>query len=205
MTASYLALGDSYTIGEGVAPSERWPVQLASAVRSQGVPIDDPTIVARTGWTTAELLDALDALPDDHPRDFAMVSLLVGVNDQYRGLGVSAFGDGFDRLLARAIRFAGGDAARVLVASIPDWSVTPFAEQDHRSGGAIAREIDEFNGAARARTLASHARFVDITSISRRAGGEPELLANDRLHPSGLMYREWVRIVLPHAIAILRS
>lgn len=205
MTARFLALGDSYTIGEGVAPEERWPVQLAARLRSKHLSIDDPVIVARTGWTTAELLAALDALPNDLPRNFDLVSLLIGVNDQYRMLGLRTFQLGLDRLVSRAVDYAGGRAGRVLVISIPDWGVTPFARSYWRGARDIADEIDLFNDSIRARTVSCGARFVDITPASRRAAREPELLASDGLHPSAIMYAEWVRLLLPHVVGILNG
>jgi lysophospholipase L1-like esterase len=203
MRAGYLALGDSYTIGEGVSPSDRWPVQLAAALRDAGVSIEDPVVVARTGWTTAELLAALNALPDGPGRNFALVSLLIGVNDHYRSQGVHSFAGGFERLLARAIEHAGGRAPRVLVVSIPDWGVTPFAATDPRSPSSIGREIDDFNRVARERALASGARFVDVTPCSRRAAHDRALLATDGLHPSALMYAQWAALALPYAVAAL--
>ena len=205
MTASYLALGDSYTIGEGVAPSARWPVQLAAALRSRGLSIDEPVIIARTGWTTAELLSAVDASANDAGRTFDLVSLLVGVNDQYRMLELNTFQIAFDRLVSRAIACAGQRAGRVLLVSIPDWSVTPFARSYWRTAREIAAEIDLFNDSVRARALSCGARFVDITPTSRRAASEPELLASDGLHPSALMYADWVRLLVPLAVEILSS
>lgn len=205
MTASYLALGDSYTIGEGVAPDDRWPVQLVRALRARGTPIDDPVIIAQTGWTTAELLAALEALPTDPGRDFALVSLLIGVNDQYRGLESTTSLANFDRLLSRAITHADGHGDHVLVASVPDWSATPFASRDRRRPEVIAREIDTFNRQLRLRALTWGARFIDVTASSRCAAGDPTLLATDGLHPSAAMYAEWAAIALPHAVAALVS
>lgn len=203
MTPSYLALGDSYTIGEGVAPRERWPVQLAAALRASGTPIDEPVIVARTGWTTTELLAALDASPADPGRAFTLVSLLIGVNDQYRALDLQTFAAGFDRMLSRAIAHAAGRPERVLVISIPDWSVTPFAARDWRRPRMISGEIDVFNDQVRSRALTCGARFVDITECSRRAADDHTLLANDGLHPSAAMYAEWAAIAFPYALAAL--
>jgi lysophospholipase L1-like esterase len=205
VTARYLALGDSYTIGEGVAPADRWPVQLAASLRSRGISIREPVIVARTGWTTAELLAALDAMPNDPGRDFDIVSLLIGVNDQYRALELNTFLTGLDQLVSRAIEYAGGRPGQVLLVSIPDWGVTPFARRYWRSAREIAAEIDVFNDTVRARALSCGARFADVTSVSRRAASEPELLASDGLHPSALMYAEWVRILLPEAAAMLSA
>ena len=200
MTRRYLALGDSYTIGEGVNPNERWPMQLAAAARDAGVPLGDPEIVAKTGWTTTELLAAMDALSPPLRKNYDLVTLLIGVNDQYRGLGVLGFHAGFLKLLLRAVSYAGNESARVLVISIPDWGVTPFAKSDPRGSVAITKEIAEFNAAIRDETRAASARFVDVTLESRKAARDGTLLAADGLHPSALMYAEWVRILLPEAL-----
>ncbi|MCH8031786.1 MAG: SGNH/GDSL hydrolase family protein, partial [Bacteroidetes bacterium] len=133
----YLALGDSYTIGEGVAEDERWPVQLATKLRTQGIPLENPEIIAKTGWTTDELAAGIDKAHPRGPYDF--VSLLIGVNDQYRGRCLDEYRQQFRDLLQRAIAFSAGDASRVLVVSIPDWSVTPFARG--RKSATIAAEI----------------------------------------------------------------
>lgn len=203
MTRRYLALGDSYTIGEGVSASERWPMQLAAAVRDVGVALADPDIVAKTGWTTTELLAALDALAPPLGTDYDLVSLLIGVNDQYRGLGARAFRDGLVTLLSRAVSYADDEPARVLVISIPDWSVTPFAGSDPRGAAAIANEIDEFNTLIRSEALDVSARFIDVTPVSRSAARDRALLATDGLHPSGRMYAAWARIILPVACQAL--
>ena len=195
----YLALGDSYTIGEGVAAAHRWPVLLVAALNSSGIPVTDARIIARTGWTTAELLDALGAASPRLPADHHLVTLLVGVNDQYRGHGVDAFCSGFERLLARAAELGANDPRRVVVVSIPDWSVTPFAASDPRGTTLIAAEIDAFNAVARRLATESGAAFVDITGDSRRAGGDGSLLAADSLHPSAAMYESWVQLILPAA------
>jgi lysophospholipase L1-like esterase len=192
--ARYLALGDSYTIGESVAVEERFPVQLARALN-----IPDPEIVARTGWTTDELNAAIDTAGPQGP--FDLVTLLIGVNNQYRGRSADEYSEQFAALLQRAIAFAGGDAARVVVVSIPDWGVTPFAEGRDRA--KIAREIDAFNAVNREETARAGSRWVDITSVSR--GNDPALVAADKLHPSGVQYREWVRLIVPQAREALRT
>jgi lysophospholipase L1-like esterase len=197
VTRHFLALGDSYTIGEGVGVSERWPVQLAAATRKVGLPLADPIIVARTGWTTSELRVALDTSAPPLREDHDLVSLLIGVNDQYRGLGVEAFRDGFVELVSKAVRYAVGDASRVIVMSIPDWSVTPFARGDRRPPAAIADEIDRFNRVARDETHEIGAAFVDVTAISREARNDRALLAADELHPSASMYARWVVAMTP--------
>lgn len=197
----YLALGDSYTIGESVDEAGRWPVQLARALRAEGIALGDPQIIATTGWTTDELSDAIDAAQP--ASDFDLVSLLVGVNNQYRGRDLGEYRVQFDALLQRATGFAGGRAARVLVLSIPDWGVTPFAQASGRDTDAIARELDAFNTAARQLCEARGIAFVDITPASRARGAEPAMLADDGLHPSASMYALWARLALPVARRLL--
>lgn len=198
MRRTFLALGDSYTIGEGVAPRERWPAQLADRLRTSGVPLADPRIIAKTGWTTGELLTAIDSTSPAPATDYDLVSLLIGVNDQYRGHGAS-FAAGFHALVARAIAFAAGEPKRVVVVSIPDWGVTPFAQKDPRGTQNIGREIDELNRRARDFADQAGAAFVDITEESRRAASDRRLLADDGLHPSSAMYASWVEAILPAA------
>ena len=200
-TARYLALGDSYTIGERVDSAARWPVQLAALLRERGIAVAAPTIIARTGWTTDELSVALDRA---NPRGtFDLVSLLIGVNNQYRGRDVEEYRAQFRALLQRAVAFAGGDAGRVIVLSIPDWGVTPFAEKQQRDGARIASEIDRFNAVNREETERAAARYVDVTPISRAASADRTLIAEDGLHPSGKMYGEWARLALPPVLAAL--
>ncbi|HWH53118.1 MAG TPA: SGNH/GDSL hydrolase family protein [Gemmatimonadaceae bacterium] len=197
--ARILALGDSYTIGESVAADASWPLRLAAALRAGGRDVSPPRVVARTGWTTDELALAIDAAQVDGPYD--LVTLLVGVNDQFRGRPVGDFGPRFRELVERAVRFAGGRADRVIVLSIPDWSITPFAEGRDRD--RIAAELDVFNESVRNEAKRAGVRYVDVTPISRRAGREPDLIAPDGLHPSGRMYTAWVEAVLPLARAAI--
>jgi lysophospholipase L1-like esterase len=199
--ARYLALGDSYTIGETIAAGGRWPVQLAALLRQGGVAVGEPEIVARTGWTTDELASGIDAAAPRGP--FALVSLLIGVNDQYRGGRPVDYRAGFAALLRRAIAFASGEPGRVIVLSIPDWSVTPFAAAGGRDLPRIASEIRQFNAINREETVRAGARYVDITPVSQRALGDGALLAADGLHPSAGMYAEWARLALPAATAAL--
>ncbi len=194
-----LALGDSYTIGQGVAPTERWPVQLAAALRAGGRVVAEPRIIARTGWTTDELAQAIAV--SNVPADYDLVSLLIGVNDQYRGRSISDYPERFRSLLKQAIGFAGGRPGRVLVVSIPDWGVTPFASGRDRA--KIAAEIDAYNALNRAAAEAAGARYVDVTAISREAATDRSLLAPDGLHPSAAMYARWVELALPAARAAL--
>jgi lysophospholipase L1-like esterase len=186
-----LALGDSYTIGEGVAVRDRWPVQFARLLRAAGVETAEPTIVARTGWTTAELLAGIERA--DLDATFDLVTLQVGVNNQYRGLDVVEYRRELRELLDRAAIFAGGRPERVTVLSIPDWSVTPFAAGRDRK--RIAREIDDFNAAAREEAEQRCATFVDVTPSSRQAAGDASLLAADGLHPSAKLYALWAKLV----------
>ena len=192
----YLALGDSYTIGEGVAADGRWPAQLAARLREDGRAVDTPRIVATTGWTTDELASALDAAePLGH--DWDLVSLLIGVNDQYRGRPVDDYAPAFAALLDRAIGYAGGRADRVMVLAIPDWGVTPFAVASGRDRVAIARELDAYNATAARICAERGVAFIDIAPVSRARGAEPVMLADDGLHPSAALYAEWAREALP--------
>jgi undecaprenyl-diphosphatase len=183
-TTTYLALGDSYTIGESVPAADRFPNQLARAL-SMG----EPQIIAKTGWTTDELNAAIDAADPKGPFDF--VTLLIGVNNQYRGRDAEEYRTQFVALLGRAIGFAGGDPKKVIVVSIPDWGVTPFAEGRDRA--KIGREIDQYNAINRDEAARAGARWVDISPISRRS--DPALVAGDGLHPSGAQYAEWVKAI----------
>lgn len=195
----YLALGDSYTIGEGVEPEGRWPVQLAVLLRAEGFDLQPPEIIARTGWTTDELAAGIREAAPQGP--YAFVSLLIGVNNQYRGLPLEEYRREFRELLGEAIAFAGGEAARVVVLSIPDWGATPFAEGRDRA--AIRREIDAFNEANRAETEACGAGYVDVTAASRTA--TPGELADDWLHYGKEMYARWARLVLPFGRGALNA
>jgi lysophospholipase L1-like esterase len=188
---SYLALGDSYTIGESVPESGRWPMQLAAALRERGVALADPRIIATTGWTTDELSAAMDAAEPLGQWDF--VSLLIGVNNQYRGRDVANYADEFAALLERAIALAGGRPGRALVLSIPDWGTTPFGQASGRDTAQIARELDAYNAVARAACEARGVAFVDITPASRDADAG---VADDGLHPSAAQYATWTTLAL---------
>jgi lysophospholipase L1-like esterase len=198
----YLALGDSYTIGESVRESGRFPNQLAARLREDGaIALASPLIVAMTGWTTDELAAGIAAAqPDGY---FELVTLLIGVNNQYRGRALEEYREQFRALLERAVEFAHGISGRVFVVSIPDWGVTPFAAGRDRA--RIAAEIDAFNQVNGAEANRAGARYVDITPVSRQAAAEPWLIASDGLHPSAEMYRRWVDLLLPEASAALGS
>ena len=196
---SYLALGDSYTIGQGVCEAERYPVQMRDSLKKSGIKTDSLLIIARTGWTTDELSRGIDATETHPPYD--LVTLLIGVNNQYRGRDIEIYRDEFVELLNRAIGFAGNDRGRVVVLSIPDWGVTPFAAGRDRA--KIAQEIDAFNNVNRQESEQAGVAWLDITKISRLAADRPELLASDGLHPSGIMYRMWVDELYPIVWKIL--
>lgn len=198
----FLALGDSYTIGEGVEENGRWPVQLAHALR-RDQPIDAPEIVARTGWTTDELAAAMDQHTFHRP--YALVTLLIGVNNQYRGRDLQNYRDEFRALLARAIGLAGGRPQRVVVVSIPDWGVTKFGHESGRDVAQIARELDAYNAANAAIAASLGAWHVDVSAISRDGGNSAAMLVADGLHPSAAMYRRWTEAILPVARKALLS
>jgi lysophospholipase L1-like esterase len=195
----YLALGDSYTIGESVAARNRWPDQLAKMLEADGIRTDI-TIIARTGWTVDDLWQGIQANPPAGTYD--LVTLLIGVNDQYRNYPVVGYREDFSFVLEKAIEFAGGDPRKVIVLSIPDWGFTPFAAT--RDTEPISREIDEFNAVNFEETTNSGANYVNITDISRMAMDDFELIAGDQLHPSGKMYTMWAEKVLPVAKDILK-
>lgn len=189
---TYLALGDSYTIGEGVDPENRWPVMLSESLRQQGYPFYPPLIVAETGWTTDELMEAIQAAHITPPFDY--VSLLIGVNNQYRGRDLEEFRIQFNELLDMAIEFADARPEKVFVLSIPDWSVTPFAEGRDRSN--ISSGIQSFNQVVREETAKKEILHIDITGVSLLAKEDGSLLTGDSLHPSGKMYGLWVEKIL---------
>lgn len=198
-TIRFLALGDSYTIGESVSESERWPAQLVTALRMRHVAIADPLIIARTGWTTDELDHAITEKNVQGP--FDLVTLLIGVNNQYRGRSAEEYRDEFKALVRRAIGFAGGRAAHVLVVSIPDWGAMPFAEGRDRK--QIAKEIDAFNAVNWEESVRAGVPYIDITPLSREAERHPEFIAADGLHPSGTQYTYWVELIEPKVCKLL--
>ncbi len=199
----YLALGDSYTIGEGIAESARWPNLLANDLRERGIAVAPPRLIATTGWTCGELSAAMDAAEPLGAWD--IVSLLIGVNDQYRGHGIEIFQQGFSVLLNRALALASHRADRVFVLAIPDWGVTPFAQSSGHDLPATARELDAFNAFAQQTCEARGITFIDIAPVSRKQGGEAEMLAEDGLHPSAALVAQWAELALPAVLALLRK
>jgi lysophospholipase L1-like esterase len=185
---TFLALGDSYTIGEAVTETERWPMQLKVLLNNKGLVLNEIDIIAKTGWTTDELIIAID--DSQHlKRNYNYVSLLVGVNNQYRGYPLDNYEKEFSQLLKTAIAYADNVSDNVIVLSIPDWGVMPFAEGRDRK--KIAKEIDDFNTVNKSLAMQENVKYVDITPISRLASDDKSLTASDGLHPSGAMYKLW--------------
>ncbi len=186
---SLLALGDSYTIGESVPIYESFPYQTVQLLRKKGMNVHAAEIIAKTGWTTDELMDGIEKTTFVQPYD--IVSLLIGVNNQYRGKDPSAYEQEFEKLLKKAIAFAGGNKQHVFVLSIPDWGATPFAASRDRV--KIGKEIDLFNAINRKITEAAGIAYISITEGSREATSNPLLVAKDGLHPSGIEYGRWAK------------
>ncbi|MBS1663910.1 MAG: SGNH/GDSL hydrolase family protein [Bacteroidetes bacterium] len=190
-----LALGDSYTIGESVAETDRYPVQAVSRLRvSSGINFDNPDIIATTGWTTADLLDALSAAKPAGP--YTAVTLLIGVNNQYQGRSQSEYKEQLRALLQQAIALAGNKPSHVLVLSIPDYSITPFGRSTP-APSYIAAQIDSFNLINRQLSAEYAVNWLDVTAESRKAANDPTLLARDGLHFSGKEYETWARLMEP--------
>lgn len=198
MAFSYLALGDSYTIGEQVILTGSFPYQAVQLLRKKNLPASAPEIVAKTGWTTWELLHAMQAYKFLSP--YSCVSLLVGVNNQYRGTGIEQFDNDFPQLLQQAISLAGNVAEHVIVFSIPDWGVTPFAAS--RDAETIRQEIDMYNGKVKTYTEASGCHYIDINFSYRRDANKPAFLAADGLHPSAKEYAKWAGVLAEKIISL---
>ena len=188
---SYLALGDSYTIGQSVLASENFPNQTVQLMTQLEYKFKSPEIVATTGWTTDELQNNINNHSLSPPYD--IVTLLIGVNNQYRGRPVDTYKPEFENLLKQAIQFAGGNANRVIVVSIPDWGVTPFA--NGRDRAQIAKEIDDYNAANKYISVIYKVNYIDITPGSREAATDLSLVAGDGLHPSAKEYARWAQKV----------
>lgn len=198
---TYLALGDSYTIGEQVPMQENFPHQAAALLRRKHVAVADPVIIATTGWTTDEM--ATSIREHNIQETFSLVTLLIGVNNQYRGRSVENYREEFLQLLHQAIGFAGGKADRVVVLSIPDWGVTPFAEGRDRA--KIAEEIDAYNTACREIAREHHCHYIGITESTRENGTDATFLAADGLHPSGKEYAIWAERLASTAEQLLKQ
>ncbi len=187
----YLALGDSYTIGEKVLPQDNFPNQVYAMMKNDSMDFQYPRIIAKTGWTTDELEGGIVAASNADPlrSTYDFVSLLICVNNQYRGRSVESYKPEFEELLKKAIAYAGNTTERVVVLSIPDWGVTPFA--DGRDRAQIAREIDAYNAANKQIAEQYHVHYIDITPWTREAAADVTLLAPDGLHPSAKEYKRW--------------
>ncbi len=187
----FLALGDSYTIGESVPVNARWPVQLIDSLNKLGVDGYEPLIIATTGWRTDDLKHAISKAK--LKGEFNLVSLLIGVNNFYQGKSAESYGPEFEELLQTAIKLAGGNQSRVFVLSIPDYGFAPFGKDKQSE---ISKGIDAFNAINKSISEKHKIKYYDITDISRRGLNEPDLLATDGLHPSDAMYSEWVARIL---------
>lgn len=196
----YLALGDSYTIGQSVSPAESFPYQLKTQLHALGYNVNIPTIIATTGWTTANLINGIQQA--NLTQKFDIVTLLIGVNNQFQGMSQTDYRAQFVQLLNTAISLANGNKLHVFVLSIPDYSVTPFAAAMNTAN--IAAQIDQFNAINKDESSRAGVNYLDITGISRMAATDASLLAIDNLHPSAKMYALWVTQLAPMVAAQLK-
>ena len=197
---SWLALGDSYTIGESVSEDERLPVQSISLLKEDNLFVKDPQYIATTGWTTLDLLNAIASQNPQVPYD--IVTLLIGVNDQYQHVDTGSYEIRFTQCLKNAIALAGNKNDRVFVLSIPDYSVTPFAQQSDIV--QISKEIDEFNRINKAITLSYNISYTDITPLTREMKNDASLIAFDGLHPSAKEYAKWAALLASEIAKVLK-
>ncbi len=191
----YLALGDSYTIGQSVDTSDRWPIQLDAKLKDEGFAVERTDIIAQTGWKTSDLLNAIE---DTNLEDYNLISLSIGVNNQFSGIPFEVYTYEFDELLGRIIDAAG--SSRVFIVSIPDYGVTPFGSNNSET---IAQELDEYNEYARLKCDTLNIPYINITEISRILGASEGALASDNLHPSGTQYALWVDEMIPTVRGLL--
>jgi lysophospholipase L1-like esterase len=198
-TRTYLALGDSYTIGQSVTEMERFPAQTVALLKQQGIKAADPVYIATTGWTTEDLQSAIAAR---NPANADVVSLLIGVNDQYRGMDTGGYSIRFRQLLDKAITLANGKKTNVFVLSIPDYSATPFVSQDQKQ--RVSMQIDWFNAINKRITSSYEISYTDITPSTREAATNLSLIASDGLHPSGAEYKKWADLLAPKMKAVLQ-
>jgi lysophospholipase L1-like esterase len=194
----YLALGDSYTIGESLSVEDSWPMQWAHALRANGIAINDPGIIAKTGWTTDELSEALDEAESNNTLSppYNLVSLSIGVNNQYRERSADNYRKEFSVLLKRAITYAGKKTSHVFVLSIPDWGITEFGQKSGRDVTQITRELDNYNQINAEVSKQAGVHYVDISKITREVGADAKYYAEDGLHPSRALYALWVKKLL---------
>lgn len=192
-TFTYLALGDSYTIGQGVQPSERFPIQTINLLKTESLKISDPVFIATTGWTTTNLMNAINL--QNPAKTFDIVTLLIGVNDQYQRMDTGGYRIRFTQLLNTAITLASSNKKRVFVLNIPDYSVTPFVSASDKA--RVSMEIDRFNGINKQVTIQYNISYTDITPSTRQATTDATLIAGDGLHPSGKEYAKWAQMLAP--------
>jgi lysophospholipase L1-like esterase len=189
----WLALGDSYTIGESVKENERYPVQAVHLLEKYNIHYQSPEIIAKTGWTTFDLLNGMN-LEKPALQKYDLVSLLIGVNNQFQGRTRSEYQEEFLALLKRSIQLAGNRPSHVIVLSIPDYGVTPYAR--NLPGASIAKEIDSFNRINEEASKNEQVNYLDITGESRKAANDPTLIAEDGLHFSGKEYALWANMLV---------
>ena len=199
--ARLLALGDSYTVGEGLPADQSWPAQLSRALEAEETAVGELQVIARTGWTSEALLSALQEADPQGPYD--LVTVMVGVNDQFNSLSIDAYRANLRALIEQAVSLAGGDAARVIVLSIPDWSASPAGAQF--APQRVPVEIARFNQVCQEEAQRAGTRYVDVTPLSLLMSEREEYSAPDGLHPSGEQYRAWVELILPEARAALEG
>ena len=185
---SFIALGDSYTIGEGVNEDERWPNQFVDFAYENGVDFDQPMIIAETGWKTYDLLNAINQT--NFTKKYDYISLLIGVNNQFNSRPIDEFEEDLNKLMDEMKRIKKNDGS-IIIISIPDWGYTPFGESSDMSD--ISEQINLFNSSLRKFATTNGLKYVDVTEISRRGINEPDLITSDNLHPSGIMYLEWAK------------
>lgn len=199
-TFSWISLGDSYTIGQGVQPNERFAAQTIDLLKNNSKKIGVPVYIATTGWTTTNLINAINQ--QNPPKNFDVVTLLIGVNDQYQRMDTAGYRTRFTQLLNTAVALASGNRKRVFILSIPDYSVTPFVSASDKA--RVSMEIDWFNSINKQITLQNQISYTDITSSTRQAATDPSLIATDRLHPSGKEYAKWAQLLAPQIIKELQ-
>lgn len=187
-----LTLGDSYTIGESVDSTSRWPHQFVAGLRNEGIEASDPDYIAVTGWTTQDLLAGIDR-NYKREKQYNLVSILIGVNNQYQGIPISTYEPDLVRIIELALEMVKGDRSKVFMLSIPDYAFTPFGKGNEK----ISREIDAYNAINRQLALSYHLTWVDVTPVSRKGLDDPSLVAGDGLHPSALQYEKWIREIKP--------
>lgn len=187
-----LVLGDSYSIGESVEENQRWPKQFVVALRELGIESDEPDYIATTGWTTTQLIQGIDIYLN-REKKYNLVSILIGVNNQYQGIDISTYEPDLIKIVDKALNVLRQDSSKIFMLSIPDYAFTPFGE----GKPSISQEIDAYNLINKRVAAKYNISYIDITPLSRTGLSNPSLVAGDGLHPSGFQYGEWVQKILP--------